>query len=530
MLEEIKDNTITKKEQKKILFWAVLIFFIALISRIIVLLLVTKPGNGAIGDVYHHWQIAYLSKEIGFKNGFLRLWDFKGMEYYWGLLHPLVLILGFMLSGSISVLVLQTISIIFACLNAALVFLLVVRYFNKKTAFFSSLFFTLIPVALFHDTLGLQESMGLFFLILGIYLYSQKALLSGFSWMLAGMVRAEYWIFGVALLFVSILGKKKAEHKILVAIGYLIPAIFYMKYLLNYTGNLIYPIYWNFLVIGLGKWGGVRSTLDPSIEATRMICRFVALIFAGICLFILYKKPKFYFFYFLGFLYITFISCLFGFSNHFQAVSYYYLDRYTRFEIILDILVGKIFAFPEAFVGILLSIFFIYYLPKKFGKVVLIAGILILLSVITSFQYFWLPIKQHYQITDEIDPAEKVASVIAKRYKNQGKIILPSASPNLTYFLAYKEKIPGEKMISSFYNPLYYYKGSDPFEDWGYMRGEIYDWLKDNKAELFVVTLSELGDNIKGYKDFGKIFLLEDGKLFKLLDDVEGYKIYEVIL
>lgn len=530
MPEELQDNTMVKDGQRQLFLWAVFIFCIALVARLLVLFLVTKPGNGAIGDVYHHWQIAYLSKTIGFKNGFLRLWDFKGMEYYWGLLHPLILILGFIVSGSISILVLQMTSILFASLNTALVFLIVARYFNKNAAFASSMFFALIPTALFHDTLGLQESIGLFFLILGIYIHSKKALTSGFLWMLAGMVRAEYWIFGLALLFASFLGKKKAEHKILVAIGYLIPMVFYMKYLLDHTGNLIYPVYWNFLVIGLGEWGKVRSVLNPTVESVRMICRFITLFFATVTLGILYKKPKFYLFYFLGFIYLTFIFLLFGFSSHFQAVSYYYVGKYTWFEVLLDILVGKIFVFSEVFIGMLLSIFFLFYLPKKIGKGAIIAGFLILLTIVASSQYLWVPINKHYQVSEEIDPAQKVASVISGRYTRKGVIILPSGSPNLTYFLAYKEKIPGGKMMSSFYNPLYYYQGDDPLEDWGYVREEFYNWLKSNNAELFVVTLSEFGNKDKSYKDLGKIFLLEEGKFFRLLDELEGYKIYEVIL
>ncbi|MFQ5922275.1 MAG: hypothetical protein ACE5M4_05475, partial [Anaerolineales bacterium] len=53
---------------------------LAAIARLYVLFFVTEPQNpglGWYGDVFHHWQIAYLSQEIGFSEGFLRLWDFK---------------------------------------------------------------------------------------------------------------------------------------------------------------------------------------------------------------------------------------------------------------------------------------------------------------------------------------------------------------------------------------------------------------------------------------------------------------------
>ncbi|TEU02033.1 hypothetical protein E3I18_01725, partial [Candidatus Woesebacteria bacterium] len=137
--EEITEkvrNKNTGKERKKFrtkgFVWLVLIFLLAFVSRLIILLIVTKPGYGVIGDVFHHWQIAYLSKTVGFEHGFLRLWDFKGMEFYWGLLHPLVLILGFTISQSVSILVPQMISIIFGSLSVVVVFLIVERDFNKK--------------------------------------------------------------------------------------------------------------------------------------------------------------------------------------------------------------------------------------------------------------------------------------------------------------------------------------------------------------------------------------------------------------
>ena len=82
----------------------ILIFAGALVARLLVLFVLTDPQNpglGWYGDVYHHWQIAYLSQEVGFSEGFLRLWDFKGLEFFWGLLRPLTLIALFNLTGSI---------------------------------------------------------------------------------------------------------------------------------------------------------------------------------------------------------------------------------------------------------------------------------------------------------------------------------------------------------------------------------------------------------------------------------------------
>src|SRR3989344_3327790 len=131
--ESLRGKIPSQEKFKHPWVWAVIFFAAAFIFRIGILFFMTIPENvgpGWYGDVYHHWQIAYLSKTVGFKEGFLRLWDFKGLEYYWGLLHPLVLIIGFALSGSTSIVVPRMISVIFGSLSITLIFLIINRHFN----------------------------------------------------------------------------------------------------------------------------------------------------------------------------------------------------------------------------------------------------------------------------------------------------------------------------------------------------------------------------------------------------------------
>jgi len=74
------------------------LLLIALLPRLIYLFAISNPenaGDGLYTDVYQHWQIAYLTKEIGLSHG-LRLWDLKGVEYFWGSLHPIVLVILFL--------------------------------------------------------------------------------------------------------------------------------------------------------------------------------------------------------------------------------------------------------------------------------------------------------------------------------------------------------------------------------------------------------------------------------------------------
>jgi len=105
-----KSKKVKEKFSWKSLIVPFIIFLIAFIPRIIYIFFLSNPNftgwyTDTFQDTFHHWQIAYLSKEVGFSHGFLRLWDFKGMEFFWGLLHPLVLVILFYLTGSISILI-----------------------------------------------------------------------------------------------------------------------------------------------------------------------------------------------------------------------------------------------------------------------------------------------------------------------------------------------------------------------------------------------------------------------------------------
>src|ERR1700686_2587187 len=84
--------------------WVFLVAIGALIPRLTYLFVFSDPENAGQGwtDAYHHWQIAYLTKEIGLTHG-PRLWDMRGVEYFWGPLHPLLMDALFFATGSIDI-------------------------------------------------------------------------------------------------------------------------------------------------------------------------------------------------------------------------------------------------------------------------------------------------------------------------------------------------------------------------------------------------------------------------------------------
>ena len=205
-IEEIKE-AITR--ERKFTWGEVLpplfLFLLAFGVRLAFMLLndPQSPGYGWYGDVYHHWQIAYLTKVVGLKHGFLRLWDLKGMEFFWGLTHPLVLIILFTLTTSINIIIPRLLSIFCGSLVVVFIYLLIKRHFSRLTAFVCGLWVALFSVVLFSDTLGMQEQLGLFFLFGGLLAWPSWGFFSGILWALASMTRAEYWLFGVALVLAA---------------------------------------------------------------------------------------------------------------------------------------------------------------------------------------------------------------------------------------------------------------------------------------------------------------------------------------
>jgi len=136
--------------------WLASVAAVALIPRLGYLFFVADPENAGDGftDAYHHWQIAYLTKEIGLAHG-PRLWDLRGWEYYWGLLHPALMSAVFFITGSPDIVLARLVSVVFGTLAVVLVFLLCHRYWGTQVAVASAAFAALAPASVFNDTAGL---------------------------------------------------------------------------------------------------------------------------------------------------------------------------------------------------------------------------------------------------------------------------------------------------------------------------------------------------------------------------------------
>ncbi len=511
--EEIgQESKRVKEEEKRRFNWKDLIgplvvFFLALLPRLYFLYThdPQNPGFDWYGDVYHHWQIAYLSKTVGFGQGFLRLWDFKGMEYFWGLLHPLVSVFLFTITGSIDIVLIRLLSVVPGSIVIAFIFLLIKRDFNASAAWASALFLAFFPVTLFSDTLGMQEPLGLILLFGGILVWPRYGVLTGFLWGLAAMNRAEYWLFSVVLVFAALLDKRKevkSGAKISLFFGWLAVILFYMKYLAAWTGNYIYPIYWNFLASVVGQWFEKERTAYLPYEYYSEVKIAGALLFilaAIVVVWLLKQRKRYYLWFLLGFLNLGLVGFMFSFA----AYSRGYLDRF---------LVDRLFAWPYGFLAILLMVFCLYFLPEKlkFWKMLKLGWLVLLVVLITSM-FLWNPINYYFGLAQKPWPeAVKLAEETIKNWDKKGKIAVPQNKPDYIYALVRYHGVTGGQLAGEMFDAFYYLE-DDPFINWEENWPKVEEWLKKEDVSLFVIPHNRW-DYMEMLRKQPNDFILLEGK------------------
>jgi hypothetical protein len=451
------------------------VFLLGLVPRLYFLIFFGKGGPGYFwyGDVYHRWQIAYLSMTKGFSEGFLRLWDLKGLEFFWGTFHTFITIFLFKLTGSVDILIPRLLSIVSGAFVVLFLFILVRRYFNLQTALAAAIIMAFFPVVLFSDTTGEQEPFGLALMFAGMLFWPKKPFLTGFFWALASMVRAEYWLFALGLVFATIVIKRKLEHWVLLLIGYAIPIILYMKYMLDYTNNPIYPIWTNFFASVAGEWIGENPMTGEMVMA-QWISRGIFVLGLVGCLITFFRKPRYFQLFLLGFANIMFIGFILGFGAYING----YITR---------IWIDRLFLWPYAFSGILLAIIFFYWAARAISvKRINTAWVPFILLILLS-QLIWQPIMHYYEkAVEKWPPEKKVAETIAPYYQGGG-ILLPEDRPAVVYALVRYHSLEGKNIVGQMFDPYFYFE-EDPYSDWSEYREEVLDWFKKENIKLFVFT------------------------------------------
>ena len=431
----------------------------AAIPRLLYLFVFTDPENpglGAYNDVWHHWQIAYLTKEIGLSApGGPRLWDLKGLEYFWGILHPLLMVGVFDITGSIDIVLNRLVSLVFGVAVVVLLFHICRRYWGTQVALGAALVAALLPTSVMNDSSGMLEPIGVALALFGIWAWQVRGgFSSGLAFGLATMARAEAWLFSLGLVVAACLRKVSRQRLPLVA-TFAAVTLLYMKVLLDQTGNAIYPLWWNFVANAVGKWESTpitsgQAAVQPFL-GTLLVASIAGLVWS------LWKRPPSYMLLTYGFGYWVFVTGTLGFTSY--LASWVWWMPITR-----------VFAFPYVFAGALLAVALLWWLPRRFGKRAIPAGWAALVVALLVAQLAWIPIGQVFGPTEPNWRATLAASRQLGAWYNQQPyrghaLAVPPDRPDVTYGLARYGGVEGKHLVSEMYDPFYYLPAVYKYQD-----------------------------------------------------------------
>ena len=427
--------------------WTAAIVVIAAVPRLLYVFVFTDPENPGVrryGDVWHHWQIAYLTKEIGLSapDG-PRLWDLKGLDYFWGVLHPLLMVAVFDVTGSIDIVLDRLVSLVFGVLVIVLVFHLVRRYWGTQAALGAALIASLIPTSVMNDASGMLEPLGVALCLLGLAGWPRRGFASGLAFGFATMARAEAWLFGLGMVAAAFFKREGRQQRILLVAGFAAVMLLYMKILYDKTGNPIYPLWWNFFANAVGKWE--LTPISAEQAAVRPVLGAGLVLAAAGLAWSLWRRPPSYMLLTFGFGYWVFVCGMLGFTSY--LASWVWWMPITR-----------VFAFPYVFAGILFAVLVLWLAPRRFGPRFLPLGWGLVATALLVSQLAWLPINAEFGPSEVEWQAIKTEGVQLGAWYNtspyQGhSLAVPSDRPEITYVVARYGGVEGRHLISEMYAP-----------------------------------------------------------------------------
>lgn len=478
--------------------WPIGIFLLSLLVKLFFIFVVTEPDNPGAGvfvDTYHRWQIAYLTREIGWREGH-RLWDLRGFEYLWGVVHPILLNILFSLTGRIDIWLARVLSALAGSGIATLFYLFGRRFFNFWVGLTAGFFISLFPLFVLVDASGYVEPLSLLLLVTAVWFWPKRPFLTGILLALAAMTRIEAWILAMGFLVGLLLFKFPLEKWIISFFGFLLPMIFYMKHLADKTGSVIYPLREYFLGLTQGKWGsgeGFVFTFDLVLMA------FLVVAIGGL-IWLWRKKPKFTPFFLLGFGGL-------GMGSFFLSGFKYYLNQLWGLRFIY---------FPILFGGFLTSVFIFWHLPKtlargwkKIGSLFFAAWLFLLFTS----QILWQSIMPKFNQTAKTwQDIRRVGERFGQGYDGKGKVLIPATTGDLTYSLVKYGGLKGKNIVGQGYD-VFYYLGEQTSLD------EAAKWLKKEGITWLIP-----GKNV-----YWKL-IEKEPDWFSFITDLNGYKLYRIHL
>jgi hypothetical protein len=439
-----------------------------------------NPGDRRYGDVWHHWQIAYLTKEIGLSApGGPRLWDLKGLDYFWGVLHPLLMVAVFDITGSIDIVLNRLVSLVFGVLVAVLLFHICRRYWGTQVAVAVALIAALLPTSVMNDASGMLEPLGIALCLTGIWAWPRRGgFWAGLAFGLATTARAEAWIFSLGMVVAAFLRRYGSRQRAALVAGFGGVMVVYMAILQTHTGNPIYPLWWNFFANAVGKWE--LTPVSASQASVRPLLGVALLVSGSGLAWSLWKRPASYMLLTFGFGYWVFVAGMQGFTSY--LASWVWWMPITR-----------LFAFPYVFAGVLLAVFLIRWVPQRFGKRAIPFAWTALAGTIVAGQLAWIPIAQVFGPTETAWKATVAESRQLGEWYNQPSysghsLAVPNDRPDITYALARFGGVEGKHLVSEMYDPFAYLPSGYVYAD----HQQVVDtlvacWLGDTDTRMIAI-------------------------------------------
>jgi hypothetical protein len=464
--------------------WTLALAIAAAIPRLAYLFLFTDPENPGVhryGDVWHHWQIAYLTKEIGLSapDG-PRLWDLKGLEYFWGILHPLLMVSVFYLTGSIDIILNRLVSIIFGVGVVLLVFHLSRRYWGNRVALAAALVASFLPTSVMNDASGMLEPIGVFLCLLGLWAWSdERGLWAGIAFGLATMARAEAWIFSAGMVVAAFLGRPRSRQLWWLVAGFGGVMLLYMKVLFDHTGNPVYPFWWTFLATAGGKW--VAPVVSADQASVRPALGLLLLAATAGLAWSLWRRPAPYMLLAFGFGYWVFVTGMFGFTS-FLATWEWWMPVSRRFE------------FPYVFAGILLSVALLWWAPRRMGNQVVPWAWGTLVATLVVCQLAWIPIANAFGPSEIEWRSVQAESMLLGGWYNAvpyagHRLALPPDRPEFTYAMARNGRVDGKHLLSEMYDPFFYVRPGYPYQEHQATVNTLLQcWLSSNDVAMIAIA------------------------------------------
>jgi hypothetical protein len=458
--------------------WVVLVAAFAAAPRLAYLFFFSDPENGGHGltDAYHHWQIAYLTKEIGLSHG-PRLWDMRGVEYFWGPMHPVLMNILFFATGSTDIVLARLLSLACGSAVVVLIFLLSHRYWGMRVAVGATAFAALSPASVFNDDMGMVEPIATALILFGIWLSPGKGFWSGVVWGLAALARVEAWLFSAGLVVAGVLGRRTATKALPLVAGWVLVMGLYAKFLLDQTGNPIYPLYWNFQIVAVGT-SDLPSTFTPAQELLRIPMGIAVVAAAAGLGWALWKRPPSYLLLTYGFGYWVFQAGTLGFTAFLHDTTDW---MYRRFELPLD------------FAAILVAVLLLRVIPQRWPRLETL-GLVAAAAGLMVTQIFWLPVHSSYLATEPAYQDQvrigKAVGAVYHRPEYWGRMInAPWNDPTVIYTMVRDGGVRGDQITSQFYDPFYYLPPGYHYRDHQNAAGLLLQcWLSDTHTRLLLLS------------------------------------------